>query len=123
MTVDEENECPFCGYNLVYEPTVQEEKEHIVFNRYYLIYILKHIWFSLLCILIAAIKIIWMKPPVNYLFWLSVIFLLVSLSTSLFERKIAGKLKQIFSEDYVPFEIGFEKYILGAVGLILILFI
>ena len=26
MTVDEENECPFCGTNLTYEPIVHAEK-------------------------------------------------------------------------------------------------
>lgn len=123
MTVDEENECPFCDSNLVYEPTVPNEKEHLIFNRYYLAYILKNSWFSLACILIGIIKVVLTRPAFSWLLFLAFFLALVSLSASVFQRRLANKLKKIFSEDYIPFEIGFEKYILGAVALVMFLFL
>ncbi|MBQ8497706.1 MAG: hypothetical protein IJ489_09675 [Clostridia bacterium] len=123
MTVDEENECPFCSSNLTYEPTVSEEKEHIIWNRYYFAYIFKNSWFSLSCILIGMVKIILTRPPLSVLFLLAVLFALVSLSASIFQRRLANKLKKIFNEDYIPLEIGFEKYIIGAVALVMFLFL
>lgn len=123
MTVDEENECPFCGSNLVYEPTVHAEKEHIVRNRYYFAYIFKNSWFSLCCILIGIFKLILARPAFSPLLLLAVFLALVSLSASVFQRRLSNKLKKIFSEDHIPLEIGFEKYILGAVALVIFLFI
>ena len=123
MTVDEENECPFCGNNLTYEPTVHAEKEHIVRNRYYFAYIFKNSWFSLCCILIGIFKLILARPAFSLLMLLAVFLALVSLSASVFQRKLANQLKKTFSEDYIPLEIGFEKYILGAVSLVIFLFL
>ena len=54
---------------------------------------------------------------------LAVFLALVSLSASVFQRRLSNKLKKIFSEDHIPLEIGFEKYILGAVALVIFLFI
>ena len=123
MTVDEENECPFCGNNLTYEPTVHAEKEHIVRNRYYFAYIFKNSCFSLCCILIGIFKLILARPAFSPLLLLAVFLALVSLSASVFQRKLANQLKKTFSEDYIPLEIGFEKYILGAVSLVIFLFL
>ena len=45
MVVDEKDSCPFCDTSLLYEDSVDGE-EKIIFNRYFLIYLAKTMWFS-----------------------------------------------------------------------------
>lgn len=123
MTVDEKNECPFCGTNLTYEPIVHTEKERLVFNRYYIFYLLKCSWFSLFCVMVGVMKTVLHRPPMNYMFWIAVFFLAVSLTASLFQRRLTNQLRRVFTEEAIPFELGFEKYILGATAIALFLFI
>lgn len=89
MTVDAEGECPFCYTTLTYEPTVHSDKEHYVLNKYLVGHLLKQSWFSLLCLIVVALKLALTQETfvAHYHLWPPV-FAVVSLLCSLFERRI-----------------------------------
>lgn len=55
MTVKDEGECRFCHTSITYEPDVNSDREQYVFNKYLLLYLLKHSWFSLFCLIIVLL--------------------------------------------------------------------
>ena len=53
--VDEEFECPICWTTLTYEPECYGKGERYAFNKYYLRYLWRQCWFSLLCFVITVV--------------------------------------------------------------------
>ena len=88
MTVDVDNECPFCGTSLTYEPDCDAVREKIVWNKYYLLYMAKNIWFSLICVLIGVIKLTVARPPMSELLIAAIVCAAVSLLVALFQRSL-----------------------------------
>ncbi len=56
--VDDNDICPICKTSLIYEPSAHTDEEQIVFSRYYAVYLLKTLWFSVLCFLLCVIRVI-----------------------------------------------------------------
>ena len=121
MTVDAKNECPICSATLTYEPVCDVEREHLLWNRYRWLYILKCAWFSMLCCIVDLLKIVIARPQINQLFWIAVTLAAVSLTVSLFQRKIFRLLTWKYSENYASYEIAIFKYIFGGISVILLL--
>ncbi len=123
MTVDNENECPFCRTSLIYEPFCDAEKEQIVWNKYYLKYMAKAIWFSVICCIVGAIKMIIERPPMSELLIAAIVFALISLWISCFQRSWLAKMKWKYSESYLLLLIPLWKYGCGLLSVIFFLFI
>ena len=123
MTVDADNECPFCGTSLTYEPVCDAEREHIVWNKYYLKYMAKSIWFAVLCCMVGAVKIIVARPPMSELLVTAILLALFSLFISCFQRSWVTKMKWKYSKAYLSFLIPLWKYGFGALSVIFFLFI
>ena len=122
MTVNADNECPFCSTTLTYEPFCDTEKEHIIRNKYYLIYLAKNIWFSVICCLIGIIKLVVTKPPISELLITAILCALFSLCISCFQRSLLQK-SWIYKEDYMSIQIRLWKYGAGLLSVIFFLFI
>lgn len=121
MTVDAKDECPICAATLTYEPVCDAEREHLLWNRYRWLYIAKCAWFSCLCCLLGLLKIIIARPQIHRLFWFAAALAVVSLTVSLFQRKIFRLLTWKYSENYAAYEIAVFKYGFGSIAVILFL--
>ena len=100
MTVDAQGECPFCYTTLTYEPTVHSDKERYVLNKYLLLYLLKQSWFSLLCLIVVALKVALTQRAFTTYHLLPLLFLVVSLQFSILGRSIARDIQWKYSESY-----------------------
>ena len=119
MTVDEDSECPFCQETLTYEPSIPELSEHIVFNRYYWIYKLKTMWFSLACLIFCFVRLIMAKEfwyPNMFLFGLACFFV------SLAQRPLILFLRDSLVEERAYTTVEAVKYILGVLCIFVALF-
>ena len=76
--VDEISECPICGNTITYEPPCMEDKERFVFNKYYLLYLLKNTWFAILCTVIGIVIAITAKPDFDITVALAIAMLVAS---------------------------------------------
>ena len=122
MTVDVDNECPFCGTSLTYEPNCDAAREKIVWNKYYLLYMAKNIWFSLICVLIGVIKLTVARPPMSELLIAAIVCAAVSLLVALFQRSLT-KGNWIYKESYIPIVVVSWKYGAGLLAILFFLFI
>lgn len=121
-TVNDENECHICHNTLTYESTSQETDEHYVLNKYYLIYILKNIWFSVLCCIFGIIKFAVSKPNMSVLLITAFVLALISLVVSVFQSNLEKSITWKYSESYAPFKIGIWKYLLGSISILFFIF-
>ena len=117
--VDEKSECPICGNTLTYEPDCLEYKEHIVFSKYYLIYLLKNTWFALLCTVICAAMLIVAKSLTVGHLVIGLIFLIAAYLFSIFQRKYEDLVIQwCHSEAYSKRKAAAAKFATGSVAVI-----
>ena len=122
MTIHADNECPFCGTTLTYEPFCDTEKEHIVLNKYYLIYFAKNIWFSVICCLFGIIRLIIVKPMASELLIAAILCALFSFFISCFQRHLLQK-KWVYREEFMEIQIRLWKYGSGLLSVIFFFFI
>ena len=98
--VDEKSECPICGNTLTYEPPCMEDKEKFIFNRYYLLYLLKNTWFAILCTVIGIVIAITAKPDFDITVALAIAMLVASFLFGIFRRRYAHAIQWKYSEKY-----------------------
>mgnify|MGYP003306994912 CR=1 FL=1 len=120
--VDEENECPVCHNTLTYEPICHEREEHFVWNKYYVAYLAKNVWFSLICCMMGLLKVIIARPQLNALLFAAGTCALISLTVSVFQRTLSKTMTWKYCEEYVPFKLGIWKYLLGGVSILFFIF-
>lgn len=126
MTVDEKNECPICGATLTYEPIVNAEKEHIIFNKYYWIYLGKTAWFPLLCLIVCIVRVAVVRPQISPLLIGMGVLLLMSIAVSVFQRNLPDLFRWKFmhlGEDYAHFKISMWKYLFAAIAVLFSFFV
>ena len=116
MTVDAADECPICFGTLTYEPTVSAAREKFVWNRYLLLYLLRHMWFPLLCTLAVLIRLLFVQPNGVQLWIYGAVMLLIALITALLERKFIRWSQWKYSEHYAVFSVGITKYLAALIG-------
>ena len=119
MTVDASDECPICFATLTYEPTFPAEREKLIFNRHLLLHLLRHMWFSLLCILAVLVRLLFVQPTVTQLWMYGGVLLLISLITAFFERRFIRWIQWKYSEHYAVFFVGATKYFTALIGAVL----
>lgn len=107
--VDESFECPICWTTLTYEPECLSQAESYGFNKYFLRYLLRQCWFSLIALLIVCIATFFAGPGelrICLLAWLAAIF---SCLMGAFQRKWIHWLQCKYSEDYAKFRVALGK--------------
>ncbi len=122
-TVRADNECPICHSSLTFEPDCQETKEHYVWNRYYLIFIIKNVWFSVLCCIFGIVKIILSKPDTSELLMTAIALTILSLTVSVFQRSLTSKMTRKYTDSYAAFITGIWKHLFGGIAVLLFCFI
>lgn len=115
--VDEKSECPICGNTLTYEPPCMEEKERLVFSKYYLIYLLKYTWFAILCTAIGLVIAITSKTSLSVALILAIVMLTVSFLFGMFNRSIVRFLQNIFTERWAVFFAFRAQFITGLLAI------
>ena len=116
-TVDEKSECPICGNTLTYEPPCMEDKEHLVFSKYYLVYLLKYTWFAILCTVIGLVIAITSKTSLSVALILAIVMLTVSFLFGMFNRSIVRFLQNIFTERWAVFFAFRAQFITGLLAI------
>ena len=127
MTVNAENECPICSTTLTYEPTVNAEKEHIIFNKYYWSYFGKTTWFPFLCSIVCIVRVAIVRPQISLLLIVMACLLLLSVVVSFFQRylpnSMRGKWNHIYTEYYAEFKISMWKYMFAITAVLFSFFV
>ena len=125
MTVNAENECPICRTTLTYEPTVQAEKEHIVFNKYYWMYLGKTTWFSLLCAIVCIVRVVIVKPQISPLLFGMAGLLILSVVMSVFQRYLPDAIRWKYRHmgEYAEIKIFLWKYLCAGIAVLFSFFI
>ena len=116
--VDEKSECPICGNTLTYEPPCMVDKEHFVFSKHYLIYLLRNTWFSIACLIYGIVTAIICRNNLNILMAPAALCTVISLILSVFERQYASKIRWRFTKEYSFTYTKLYKYIMGIVAII-----
>jgi len=125
MTVDEKNECPICGTTLTYEPTVNAEKEQIIFNKYYWIYFVKTTWFPLLCSILCIVRTAIVRPQISPILLGMAGLLLISIVVSIFQRYLPDAIRWKYKHmgNYAEFKISMWKYLCASIAVLFSFFV
>lgn len=123
MTVRGENACPFCHTTLTFEPNVPAEREKIVFNRYYWLYLAKTAWFSVVCAVFCAVRALVVRPEMSQMLLYMLLFAAASLIVSLAQRAAVRVMRWKYSEDYSVFKVALWKYLFGAMAVLFSFFV
>jgi len=122
MTLRADAECPICGESLLYEAPSPAEREKILFNRYYLWYLFRTVWFSLACAVFVGVRICMAWPPAGELWITAAVLSLAALLSAVFQRKTLAVLKSQYAEWRAWYNLYFIKYIFAIVAVILSFF-
>ena len=119
MTVDEDTECPFCQETLTYVQGIPADKEQIVYNKYYWLYKLKTMWFSLACLVFCIVRLITASQ-----FWYPnmILFGVLCIIVSLIQRPLMLMLRGSVTEERAEVVVVTTKYVLGALSILVALF-
>ena len=85
--VDDNDTCPICNTSLVYEPSAHTDNEKIVLNRYYGVYLLKTLWFSVISWAFCVIRVIGWHESLDTLCVPILVFSTLSPLLGLWQRK------------------------------------
>ena len=127
-TVDAANECPICHTSLTYEPFCTDDKERFAMSRYYLLYIVKQVWFSVLCCIFVAVMIALPGLHINELLIAAVIFAVISLLLSVFRRRLVSFIMSFswnawfHTDDYFHVHYSITKYLFGSMSVAFVVF-
>lgn len=108
--------CRICGAMLAEAENEDAASEVIKFNGFYIKYLLKHAWFSLLslaaAVFICAVSNVW-----DLYAFSSIGLCAISVLICLREHKLTARLCRKYSRDYAVFQIGIARYLSAALGL------
>ncbi len=113
MIVDADSECPFCYTTITYEPIVYSDNEKYVYNKYFILHLIKQSWFSMLCLIFVVVRILLVQRHSILLCVFSVLFALLSLVYSIYQRKITKYIQWKYSKEYSAFKASELKVMLG----------
>lgn len=122
MTVDAENECPICYNTITYEPKVAVTKEKYVYNKYFLRYTFKNMWFSVLCLMVVILRLILKHQFVLHFclyYCLIALAICISFLISFFKRKFSRFWQRKYSKEYSEFYANYAVIILGVIAVLL----
>lgn len=113
MTVDADCECPICHTTITYEPICDSDKEKYVFNKYFFLYLLKQCWFSVLCMIIVIITMLFTQEEFKLISLFPILFAVISLVESIFRRRITRYIQWKYSKEYSEYKTGETKIVSG----------
>lgn len=122
MRIDAENECPMCHTTITYEPKVSGQKEEYIFNKYFLLHLIKNCWYSILCTIIVIIQFV-IKPYFSGHFVYITLLICISIFSSLFQRKLSKYLQWKYSKDYSEYAVNYTKIISGGLAVLFSFFL
>lgn len=122
MRIDAENECPMCHTTITYEPKVSGQKEEYIFNKYFLLHLIKNCWYSILCTIIVIIQFV-IKPYFSGHFVYITLLICISIFSSLFQRKLSKYLQWKYSKDYSEYAVNYTKIISGGLAVLCTFFL
>lgn len=88
-------------------------------NEYYLAYLIKNTWFSLLCCVFGMITLVINRFALSELLVAAVVCALISFVVSLFQGCLEKAITRKYSKSYAPFKISLWKYLIGANSVLL----
>ncbi|MBR6533371.1 MAG: hypothetical protein IKT44_02965 [Clostridia bacterium] len=118
MVVNADNECPFCYTTLTYESNVSSDKEKYVLNKYFIWYLIKQSWFSVLCLIVVVLRLIHIRNAIDYFLIFPIVFICFSLVFSFLGRKITKIVQWKYSKGYSEFRTNAIKVLTGILAVI-----
>lgn len=113
--------CKICGHLLVHEEALPDApREKYAVNKYLFFYLLKKLWFSLLCLAGIGVLGILSKTHGKY-FTYAILAGLYSLLIAYFPEKVIQLMSWKYSEDYAVTRIKISIYLGGIAGVLLAL--
>jgi hypothetical protein len=113
--VDEEFECPICWTTLTYEPNC-DGKEHFVLNKFYVRYLLRQSWFSLLCFVITVVLMCFVDFSWHPACVMPYVGAVVSVLMGMFQRQLVKLIQWKYNPDYANFSVVYGKYIVAVLS-------
>lgn len=104
MIVDAEYECPICYTTITYESDVESDREKYVCNKYFILYLIRKGWFSILCLIFVVFRIFSVQTHSIPCCILSLFCAILSLVESIFERQLAKYIQWKYSEEYSEYK-------------------
>ena len=117
--VDDDDTCPICQTSLIYEPSAHTDDEKIVWNRYYVMYLLKTLAFSVLCFLFCIIRVIGWREELDSLCVPIVLFSALSLFLGLTDRRMPASAAVFYKKEGYRFSMVLGKYLSAITAVIL----
>ena len=109
--VDEEFECPICRTALTDEPQCYSQGERYAFNKFFLRYVLRQCWFSVISLIVVLVMTFFTAPGVHQLCILAWVLAILSGLMGAFQRKCIKIAQFKYSEEYARFGVTVGKYI------------
>ncbi len=118
-----ENQCPLCGNTLTYAPICGETRERYVWNRYFVLYMLKNVWFPALCCIFGAVRFVLVQPPLSAILLTSAALALLSLAIGVWQRRIAHTITWKYTATYAAVKTNLWKYQFGTLAVLFFCFV
>ena len=95
-----------------------EDKEKFVFNKYYLVYLLKNTWFASICTVIGSVIAIITKPELDTTLILAIALLIASFLFGIFSRSYARAIQWKYSEKWAKNRAYWSQFTAGILALV-----
>ena len=121
MRLEANFECPACGQNITDEPVTDEENEKYVFNKYLLLYLLKHAKFLALCIILCIVGINLRLPDISiWYLLLALLCLIFCFCENFCPNKLHSLWRYKYTEEYIEATAKLTKYLSGALAVLVV---
>ena len=117
--VDEKDSCPICHTSLIYEPSAHTDGEKIVWNRYYGMYLLKTLAFSVLCFVFCIVRVIGWHESLDSLCVPILLFSGLSLALGLVQRRMPASAVAFYKKEGHRFFMVLGKYLSAITAVVL----
>ena len=123
--VRDDTECPFCHETLTYENPVMQDKPHMPWNRYTVLFWLKTVWFPLVCLAVCAVRLLTLPDTspsflefdrTGPLAFIALSLLLCFLAAFVSKDPLDWLKTHHYSEHYYKFRTSFTMYLTGAIA-------
>ena len=118
MIVDAEYECPICYTTITYEPDVESDREKYVCNKYFILYLIRKGWFSILCLIFVVFRIFSVQTHSIPCCILSLFCVILCLVESIFDRHLAKYIQWKYSEEYSEYKALEARIVSGIIAVL-----
>ncbi len=118
MVVDAYAECPMCGADITNEPQNESEIEGYRINKWFLMHLIRHHKFPLICTLLVLMLVLTAITAFDKWSVLSLVFLILMWVEALYKNLVFKLFGGIYSEGFLEVTHTYSKYAAGVFGIL-----